>query len=214
MIEPAAHGRRAADGHLHRSGRAHPSGVAELPVVVAPPAQHRGVGHQRAGVIAAGRDGRRMTDAADRVRNEGVGGGPVTELPGLIRAPAVRSSIGCHGAGMKAAAGQRRHGWRSVLEGRRRSPVNRRPITELACRVPAPAPDRAVDEHGAGVVVPGGYHGGRRQAGDRDWLRAICRGAVAQLSVCVRSPAGHAALCPQRANVIEARRDREGVGDV
>ena len=88
-----------------------------------------------------------------------------------------------------------------------------RPVAELAFGVFAPAPHRAVAQHGAGVGAPAADGGGAGDAGHRHGRGRIRIGPVAQLRVAVSSPASHRAVPHHRAGVIRAGRKRGDAAD-
>src|SRR5205807_2445057 len=95
---PARDGNGAGDAdYAHGGGRARPRPIAELPVVVPPPALHRAVPKERTGVIRTSGDGVSAGDSDHSHRGGGparprhaVEGrpGPITELPVDVPPPA------------------------------------------------------------------------------------------------------------------------------
>src|SRR5439155_25596112 len=115
--------RSAASAHLHRGGRTRGGPVAELPLVVPPPALHRAVRKQGTGVIPPSGDGIRSGDSTHRhrgVRTEDIRGGRWVraviarrgdaELPVRVPPPTPHGAVAEERTGVKAPGGDRASG--------------------------------------------------------------------------------------------------------
>ena len=146
--EPADHDR--IEPHRCRA-------VAKLPVAVQTPARHVARGGARAGMGRARRQFHgRPGQPLDIHGREAVGGGAVAELAGVVGAPALHSTAGNDRATVRAWRGLDRDdtGGQAEHVGGRAAERRRRPVTELAGAVGAPALRAAGIGDDASVPAP------------------------------------------------------------
>src|SRR5439155_18870768 len=189
--EPPGDGEDAAES-AHPRGRVRtPPGqsapVAELPIVVLPPALHRAVRLQdRTGVIEPAGDGNstpeRGSTSADLHGGGTTLGGPVAELPLVVPSPALHCAVRKQRTGVITPSGDgldvvgtadSAHLHRGVRTEDRRGGTwggswewaasARRGGAELPVGVPPPAPDRAVHKERTGMIAAGGDGAGTRE---------------------------------------------------
>jgi hypothetical protein len=99
--------------------------------------------------------------------------------------------------------------WARAGHGRRRGPVCRGAVAELAVLVPAPALNRPPGKQRAGVVEAGGKRRHARQPSDAHRRGTVGGRRVAELAGEVRSPAASRVVIEQGAGVCQSRSDRD-----
>lgn len=194
---PLCEGYRIAEtGHGYRRQGIGITTVAELPVIIFPPASHGLVGLQHARALAECHDMRGTAQSAHTDRCVTFRGGAGSQPTSAVVSPAFDSAPGNQCTAMHLGSSDTD----SVAQpryGDRRQAIDGRAIAKLTPVIPAPARHRTVALECAGMVLSDADGYRRTQAADLDGLIAIACCAIAKLAVGVITPAPDGAVAAQ-----------------
>ena len=223
MQDAGADGDGARDSaHPHGGRRARGGPVPELPFEVPPPALHRAVREERAGVLEPAANSSGARESGHSSGDARTYGGPVAELPLGVPAPALHRAVPKQRTGViEPAADGGGTGESTHPQGGGRARES--PVAELAVVVPSPALRRAVPKQRTRVIAPGDNCGGARDSGcphrggrteEPRGRRALAAGrGDAELPVGVPPPAPHRAIPKECTTVVAPGGDGDGAGD-